>query len=177
MNLDDNCGEFLSFRDLIECGETFVSLQPHNTPEQIDTFLALSSLAHEILDPVMKFYGKIQITYGFAGPQLTKNIKKNICPHLDQHSSHELNKKGELICRREGAAVDFSVPNASMSEVSKWIIKNCNFDRLYFYENFKPIHISYAPHPKRSIVWMYSNASSGKRFPRNISESNFLVSM
>ena len=74
MNLDDNCGEFLSFRDLIECGETFVSLQPHNTPEQIDTFLALGSLAHEILDPVMKFYGKIQITYGFAGPQLTKNI-------------------------------------------------------------------------------------------------------
>lgn len=175
MNLDDQCGEFFRFRDLIECGETFASISIDNTPTQTETFSALKHLASEILDPVLRFYGNIHLTYGFSGPNLTRKIKKNICPHLDQHSAHELNTKGELICLRKGAAVDFSVPTASMLEVSKWVIKNCKFDRLYYYGASSPIHVSYAETPTRSVVWMKQKDLLGKRLPRNISVPNFLA--
>ena len=37
----------------------------------------------------MKFIQKPELTYGFCGPQLQKEIKTNIFPKTDQYAGHE----------------------------------------------------------------------------------------
>jgi DNA phosphorothioation-associated putative methyltransferase len=142
-NLDDHCGSNFTYRDLIECGETWQKIKINNNPIQADSYTALYELAKNILDPVIDYYGMISLTYGFASSALTKHIKGRIAPKLDQHSAYEKNKKNEYICPRLGAAVDFIVEDENMLEVVEWIKDNLVFDRLYFYGVDRPIHISY----------------------------------
>jgi len=50
-----------------------------------------------------------------------------------------------------------------MLEVAQWIVKNTPFDRLYFYGDHRPLHVSYGPENKREIVLMISQSPS-RRF-------------
>lgn len=161
-NLDDPCGTYLTFRDFIECGETWDRTKVANVPTRAETFNALHALATNILDPVIDYFGMIQLTYGFASAALTKEIPGRIAPHLDQHAAHELKRSGKPICERLGAAVDFLVEDEDMLEVAKWITDSLAFDRLYFYGPACPIHVSYGPEQSRQVVVM-TPAHSGKR--------------
>ena len=71
-------------------------------------------LGQEILDPVIDELGAICITYGYAGRNLTRSIKSRISPDLDQHAGCELAGNSAPICRRDGQAVDFEVPWATV---------------------------------------------------------------
>lgn len=119
-SLADLCGRFLTYRDLIECGETQAETQLQNLPNQIDSYNALYELALHVLDPVIDYFGMIKLTYGFCSPELSRKIPGDICPKLDQHSAHELNRLGNTICSRLGAAVDFIVEDECMLEVAQW---------------------------------------------------------
>jgi hypothetical protein len=81
----------------------------------------LYELAINILDPIIDYFGMIQLTYGFCSHDLGKHIKKRVAPKLDQHAAHELNTKKNLICPRLGAAVDFIVEDENMREVADWV--------------------------------------------------------
>ncbi len=166
-NLDDHCGSNFTYRDLIECGETWQKIKINNNPIQADSYTALYELAKNILDPVIDYYGMISLTYGFASPALTKHIKGRIAPKLDQHSAYEKNKKNEYICPRLGAAVDFIIEDENMLEVVEWIKDNLIFDRLYFYGVDRPIHISYnyLYENKKEIIEMRLT-ESGRLIPR-----------
>jgi DNA phosphorothioation-associated putative methyltransferase len=166
-NLDDHCGSNFTYRDLIECGETWQKIKINNNPIQADSYTALYELAKNILDPVIDYYGMISLTYGFASSALTKHIKRRIAPKLDQHSAYEKNKKNEYICPRLGAAVDFIVEDENMLEVVEWIKDNLVFDRLYFYGVDRPIHIScnYLYENKKEIIEMRLS-ESGRLIPR-----------
>ena len=124
-------------------------------------------LAVNILDPVIDYFGMIELTYGFCSRELAKHIPKNIAPKLDQHAAYELNTRGNLICPRLGAAVDFIVQDENMREVADWIVENTAFDRLYFYGEDKPLHVSYSETPKSEMVEMRVS-EKGKRIPRVI---------
>ncbi|MCG5531017.1 DNA phosphorothioation-associated putative methyltransferase [Halorhodospira halochloris] len=167
--LDDPCGSFLTFRQFIECGETWHRLAAEqgidNRPQQPESWNALLDLAEQVLDPVIDWFGMIHLTYGFASAQLTKHIPGRIDPKRDQHAAHEINRRGNLICPRLGAAVDFIVEDEDMWEVAEWIAANTPFDRLYFYNTERPIHVSYGPEHNRQIVWM-REGPSGKRVPK-----------
>jgi hypothetical protein len=52
--LDDLCGENFKYRDFIECGATQKRLGVSNIPLNPKTYNALSKLALEILDPVIR---------------------------------------------------------------------------------------------------------------------------
>jgi len=171
--MGDPCGGFLKYRDLIECGETWSEHQIDNLPQQVESYNALHQLATEVLDPVIDYFGMIKLTYGFCSPQLSKLIPGRIAPKIDQHAAHELNRLKRPICSRLGAACDFYVEYESMLEVAQWIVENVEFDRLYFYGDRLPIHISYGPEQSKKVVLMLSN-ESGKRVPRNISNDKFL---
>jgi DNA phosphorothioation-associated putative methyltransferase len=166
-DLDDECGDNFIYRDLIECGETWQRIKVSNNPVQADSYTALYELAKNILDPVIDYYGMIKLTYGFASPALTKHIKSRIAPKLDQHAAHEKNKKGEYVCERLGAAVDFVIEDEDMLAVVEWIKDNLVFDRLYYYGNNRPIHISYGGENKGEIIEMYALAS-GRLMPRKL---------
>jgi hypothetical protein len=150
---------------LIECGETQRRTQLPNLPKEAETWTALYELAVNVLDPIIEYYGSIKLTYGFCSPDLARSISERIAPKLDQHSAHERNRKGKYVCERLGAAADFLVEDENMREVVDWIAENVSFDRLYFYGNNRPIHISYSANQKGEIVELIHTAD-GKSLPR-----------
>jgi DNA phosphorothioation-associated putative methyltransferase len=172
-SLDAYCGRFLTFRNLVECGETHANSEVPNLPKQPESYGALRELALKVLDPVIEEYGMIELTYGFSSPELSRKIPSRIAPKIDQHAAHEINRLGNLICSRMGAAVDFYVEHESMLEVAQWIVKNCEFDRLYFYGDARPIHVSVGPDKNQAVVVMKTRSDS-REGPINISTEKFL---
>jgi hypothetical protein len=163
--LDARCGRHLTYRQLIECGETQQRLSLRNLPKEASSNTALYDLALYVLDPVIEYFGTIELTYAFCSPDLAKHIHGRIAPRLDQHAAHERNKSGRAICERLGAAVDFLVRDENMQEVCDWISENLPFDRLYFYGKASPVHVSFGPENKREVIDMIPRPS-GHRVPR-----------
>ncbi len=163
--LDDACGRYLTYRQLIECGETQQTTGLANHPKQPDSYTALYELAVNVLDPVIDYFGMIHLTYGFCSHELGKHIKKRVAPKLDQHAAHERNSKNNLICPRLGAAVDFIVEDENMREVADWIAENTPFDRLYFYGKNRPIHVSFSAEPKGEYIDLIIT-ENGRQIPR-----------
>ena len=153
-DLDAPCGLNFKYRHLIECGETQKKTGLLNHPIDPESYTALFELAEKILDPVIDYFGMIELTYGFCSAKLAKEIPERIAPKIDQHASHEISKNGQLICQRLGASVDFLVAHENMEEVAEWIIENLPFDRLYFYGTDRPIHVSFGPDQARSAFRM-----------------------
>ena len=172
--LDDPCGQHFCYRDFIECGETQAKTNLLNIPQQVETYNALTRLATHILEPVIDYFGEIVLTYGFCSRELAKHVPGRIAPALDQHASHELNTRGQPICKRLGAAVDFIVTDESMLEVAQWIVQHTPFDRLYFYGDDKPVHVSCGPDDKREVVIMKASKSD-RSVPRVIKVETFLA--
>ena len=163
-SLDDPCGQYLTFRDFVQCGDTWKRLRVDNRPTQVASYNALADLCVFILDPVIEYFGMVQLTYGFSSSQLSKNIKARIAPKLDQHAAHELGRRGQPICPRLGAAVDFLVKDEDMLVVALWIIENTAFDRMYFYGPTRPVHVSFSESHSRVAFWM-KETPAGKLIP------------
>jgi hypothetical protein len=172
-DLDDSCGRLLTFRQLIECGETQARTGLANLPRQAETWNALQDLTEKILDPVIDWFGMIRLTYGFCSPELARQIPGRIDPKLDQHAAGELNRLGHPVCERGGAAADFIVADEDMREVARWVVANTPFDRLYFYAPDQPIHVSYGPAHSRQVVRMVAG-KTGRLVPRVTSVDAFL---
>lgn len=172
-DLDAPCGRFLRFRDFIECGETQNRENIPNLPARVESYYALCDLALNVLDPVIDWYGDIQLTYGFCSAELAKRIPGRIAPKLDQHAACELNRNKNPICPRLGAAADFLVEDEDMLEVAQWVVSNTPFDRLYFYGNDRPIHVSYGPSHDAEIIRMIPDRN-GRLGPRRTSKVDFL---
>jgi DNA phosphorothioation-associated putative methyltransferase len=168
-DIDAPCGRYLTYRNLIECGETQAKTKQDNLPKQADSFTALFDLASEVLDPIIEYFGMIKLTYGFCSPELSRKINSRIAPKLDQHAAHEINRLGRQVCKRLGAAVDFIIEDEDMLDVAKWIVDtNINFDRMYIYGPEKPIHISYGPEMKKQITIMSFNIKTQTLIPKVI---------
>jgi DNA phosphorothioation-associated putative methyltransferase len=163
--LATRCSKHFTYRELIECGETQARTGLANRPQQPDTYTALHALASLVLDPVVDYFGMIELTYGFCSPELARSISGRIAPKLDQHAGYELTRLGRPVCERLGAACDFLVTDEDMEEVALWVAANTPFDRLYFYGKDRPIHVSYSATPARQFVRMTLSAA-GTRVPR-----------
>lgn len=157
-SLDEQCGKHFIFRDFTECGETQAKTGVPNIPEQAETYNALTELAMLVLDPVIDYFGPIILTYGFCSRELAKRIPG----------------RKQSICKRLGAAVDFRVADESMREVAQWIVQHAPFDRLYFYGDDKPLHVSYGPEHKREIVLM-KRGKGGRLVPTVVRVEAFLA--
>jgi DNA phosphorothioation-associated putative methyltransferase len=163
-DLDAPCSRYFKYRDLIEAGDTWKRTQVENIPDSPDSFNAIADLARLVLDPVVDYFGKIEITYGFCSAKLARHIKRGIDPKLDQHSAYELNSRGKQICGRGGAAIDFLVVDEDMLEVAEWIAVHLSFDRLYYYGNARPLHVSFGPEARGELIEMED--VNGRRMPR-----------
>lgn len=175
--LDAPCGRYFRFRDFIECGETQRFTGIKNLPENPESYQAIGQLARLVVDPVVDYFGPIVLTYGFCSQTLEKEIPGRIAPRLDQHAAHEKRRNGRYVCSRLGSACDFLVEDEGMLEVAQWIVLNTRFDRLYFYGDSLPIHVSVGPEQKQQIVIMKKkkDATHGHRlFPVTISKSRFV---
>jgi len=181
--LREPCGEHFTYRDFVHCGETWQRLEREapgsvpNIPEQEDTYAAMREMCAEILDPMIRaFEYPIELTYAFASPALTKHIPGHINPARDQHASCEINTRGKPICSRLGFAVDFRIRDISSADVALFIAEGTDFDRLYYYGEDRPVHVSVGPERKGQIVQMLPGPS-GKRVPRVTSKEKFVASL
>jgi hypothetical protein len=168
------CGEYFTFKDFVECGDTFDRVDVENLPVQRNTYSAIENLATNVLDPIVDQFGEINLTYGFCSPELRRHITQRISPPLDQHAGYELNTKGNLICSRGGFAVDFVCKSHPTLTIAKWILESISFDRLYYYGQSRPLHISYGPILHNQIVLMKRIENSNKLIPQKISQDKFL---
>jgi hypothetical protein len=161
--LNDQCGEHFHFRDLVQCSDTWKELaasgiRMENLPVQDGTWTAMKDICEKILDPVWKKFGAITLTYGFASNELDKAVREraqrinkpaNTTRNGDQHAGCELNARGKPICDRLGIGVDFKIENISSGEIGSWIEANSPFDRLYYYDDTGPLHVSFGPEHSR----------------------------
>ena len=160
---------------LLHCCDTWQKLAAEghvlaNQPQQTETWEALRQIQEKLLFPLEQRYGQVDLSYGFAGPELVKRVRQqaeqdgrlpNIHPPGDQHAGHELNRNGQRICKRDGIAVDLRVPGVSSEEVATWVIENLPFDRLYLYGAARPFHLSWAPMPVGQVVRMLPRKAGG----------------
>jgi hypothetical protein len=159
---------------LLYAGTTWLRERVYNVPERDETWRALSMLCVSILEPASDELGEITVTYGFASAALTRKIRGGISPAIDQHAGHELKADGLPICARLGQAVDFYIRGVPASRVAKWIADHTPFDRLYYYGEGRPVHVSVGPQECRSITVMIPNAS-GRRVPRRVSSDQLIA--
>ncbi len=166
-----------STQPFLHCCETWHVLAAdgrriENRPRQPETWDAIAGMQRDLLTPLEEKYGVVELTYGFAGPELVKAIKKraeeggwlpNIHPRGDQHAGHELNSWGNRICDRDGIAVDLRVPGQSSEDVAQWVIDTLPFDRIYLYGPDRPFHLSWAPEESRvgQVVRMMPKKGGG----------------
>lgn len=174
--LDRMASEFFSFRDLIECGETWSRLaggkgRVDNLPAQPASWEALSQLASVVLDPIWRQFGPVLLTFGFCSAALKRAIQATpdprISPTDDQHASCELNTRNRLVCVHLGASCDFKVVGCEdrMDEVASWVVHNLDFDALYYYGRHRAVHLSWGPKMRRMVVIMKTDPKTGRRRP------------
>jgi hypothetical protein len=75
---------------------------------------------------------------------------------------------------RGGAAVDFIVEDEDMFEVSQWIAENLEFDRMYFYGQDRPIHVSFSETPAKQVTVMKRSSANERLIPRSYSLNDFM---
>ncbi|MDN2483432.1 hypothetical protein [Vibrio agarivorans] len=140
----------------------------HENQPSLESQIYLNQLNSDILAPVEKRFGSITITYGFTSNTLLNYIRKHspgdMCPKIDQHTSMEMNARGNRVCERDGAACDFYVAGYEdkMDIIAKFIVSHLKFDRLYFYGKTRPIHISVGPDNRRYAL-LRNTRSDGLR--------------
>lgn len=174
-SLDDACGKHFTYRDFVECSDAWKNNPVDNVPRQLETYASLTRLATEVLDPVIERFGDIELTYGFSGAELAKQIKRGIAPKIDQHAAQERSPRGPFICSRGGAACDFVGTQIDSLKLAQWTVSNTNFDRLYYYGFRRPIHVSAAVKPKRQIVLVKRKINSRSVWPSVVSAAVFLT--
>jgi len=74
-----------------------------------------------------------------------------------------------------GIACDFIVEDESMLEVTRWVGSHTNFDRLYFYGDDRPIHVSVGPENSKQVTLMLPSKTSNRRVPRSMTVDQFLA--
>lgn len=140
-----------------------------NEPLVQATSLALNKLVYKILLPLNENLGALNVTYGFTSFELKSFIQKNspsgTAPSLDQHSAYEVNSKGNQICSRGGAACDFYIEGVAASDIVRYIVNNLSYDRIYFYGNDRPIHVSFHLESLQYHLQVMGISDSGRRYP------------
>ena len=137
--------------------------------DQLSKDLICDLIGH-ILIPIERKFGDITITYGFTSAKLNRFIQKESAqgtyPSLDQHSACERNTKGKHICERGGLACDFTVEEFEnrMNKVTDFIVNNLNFDKIYYYGEDRPVHISINKICERHLQIM-NLSKNGRRIP------------
>jgi hypothetical protein len=141
-----------------------------NYPKEVESISSTLDIIETVLLPVSKNFGDVRITYGFVSPELNRFIQKNSSPgtypSIDQHAASELNNANSHICKRHGLACDFIINGyeKKMDQVMLFIVNNLNFDKIYYYGNDKPLHVSVGNESERHLQIM-NISDKGRRIP------------
>ena len=156
-------------KELINWHNNKHSFEHSNKPIAEDSKAALESMVHQILLPLKRQLGTPSITYGFTSFTLKSYIQKlsssGTSPSLDQHSAYEKNSAGKQICSRGGAACDFYIKGVSTSDIVRLIVNQFNFDRIYYYGDDRPLHVSIHLTDPQHHLQLMNVSENGRRYP------------
>lgn len=158
------------YKQLTHWYKTKHAIEIDNAPCSEQSKIQLNNLVDDILVPINKTFGVINITYGFTSAELVSYIQKHspsgTSISLDQHASHELNLKNNRINKRHGAACDFVVQGyeKEMHKIVHFIVNNLDFDKIYYYGKDRPIHVSIGELQKKHLQIMCIS-EKGRRYP------------
>jgi hypothetical protein len=188
-SIDDLCGRHFRYRQFFECSETWdqtsKAMPFENIPLQLASFDAIRTLCQKVLDPVyehvstLERFSGLKLTYAFVTDELDKRVReRNTYPNTtrrsDQHAGCEFNRDGKPVCDRFGQAVDLICPGISSALVAGWASRNTPFDRLYFYNETRPFHISAGPENTGQIIVMRRRKSNpALLYPQRVQASHF----
>ena len=65
-----------------------------------------------------------------------------------------MNRRGEPYRSRLGLAIDFRCPGVGSYNVATQVVENTSFDRLYFYNDDRPFHVSIGPQGSGQVTLM-----------------------
>ncbi|TRX56699.1 hypothetical protein [Thalassomonas sp. M1454] len=153
-----------------------------NTPKSESTILQLIQLTDKIIKPLESEFGKVNITYGYTSAELTRFIQKNspagTSPSIDQHACHDLNLKNNRITKRDGAACDFFIEQYKdkMDKIALYICNHLPFDKLYYYGNNRPIHVSFNVEPSKHLQ-VIGTSKNGRRIPGKKAYGNDAINL
>jgi hypothetical protein len=141
-----------------------------NFPKESESIKSTILIIEKVLLPVSRKFNDIKITYGFVSPELNRYIQRNSSsgtyPSIDQHAASELNNAANKICKRHGLACDFTVNGYEkrMDEVMKFIVNSLDFDKIYYYGESRPIHVSVGEKAEKHLQIM-NVSDKGRRIP------------
>jgi hypothetical protein len=141
-----------------------------NSPKEVESIKSIFMLVETVLIPVSNKFGEIKITYGFVSPELNRYIQRNSSsgtyPSTDQHAASELNQANNQICNRQGLACDFIVNGyeKQVGQIMLFIVNNLDFDKIYYYGNDKPLHVSVG-HKSEKHLQVMNVSENGRRIP------------
>ena len=141
-----------------------------NSPREVESIKSILMLVETVLIPISKKFGEIKITYGFVSPELNRYIQRNSSsgtyPTTDQHAASELNQANNQICNRHGLACDFIVNGyeKQVGQIMLFIVNNLDFDKIYYYGNNKPLHVSVG-HKSEKHLQVMNISENGRRIP------------
>ncbi|MBT3850301.1 hypothetical protein HOF60_03430, partial [bacterium] len=97
---------------------------------------------------------------------IQKNSSQGTYPPIDQHSSSEKNSAGNQICKRGGMACDFMVKDHKnkVPLIIEFIVSNLDYDKIYYYGNNRPLHVSVNSEPEKHLQIM-NMSEHGKWVP------------
>ncbi|MDO6566506.1 hypothetical protein Q4561_05510 [Alteromonas sp. 1_MG-2023] len=158
-----------SGKELINWHTNKHSFEQSNKPIAEDSRAALESMVHQILMPLKRQLGTPSITYGFTSFALKSYVQKfsssGTAPSLDQHSAYEKNSAGKQICSRGGAACDFYIKGVPTSDIVRLIVNQFNFDRIYYYGDDRPLHVSIHLTDPQQHLQLMNVSENGRRYP------------
>ena len=88
-------------------------------------------------------------------------------------ASFELNTKGESVCKRGGAACDIFSKKTTAKELALWIMHHCDFDKIYFYGDRRPLHVSISE-DMSGTIYLMKKIDGNKKIPIQCNKDNFL---
>ncbi len=182
LDLDSSCGRYFTYRDFVECSDTWQRLTAAgdpkvgvlNLPRERATLEGIELLCTRLLDPVCARFGRVVLTYGFSSPAFAKRIPSGIAPGLDQHAGAERLRSGRLACARGGQSADIAAAPDVMAEIVHFAATELPFDRLYYYGPGRPVHLSIGPATLRQVTVLRTSAA-GRRLPRRGSVEEFAL--
>jgi len=162
--------ELPMFNQLINWFQGKHKIELSNLPSTEGSKNQLNNLQVKIIEPIENEFGPINITYGFVSAELNRFIQKHspsgTAPQLDQHASHEINRQGNRINKRDGAACDFFIDGYKnqMNEIVIYLCQHLEFDKIYYYGKNRPIHVSVSNTPEKHLQVM-NISKNGRRIP------------
>ena len=72
---------------------------------------------------------------------------------------------GKQICSRGGAACDFYIEGVPTSNIVRFITQKLNYDRIYYYGNNRPLHVSIQLTDPLKHLQIMGESENGRRYP------------